>query len=335
MSFLKKKKNSLPFSIRSSDSVQTGECSEWELDLMTHLNSPLSDYSSAVKHKRQRAEGRARTPPIFFSASASRALRLHCRHQRILWSERKYGSLHPSASHIASDLHRAAWFPFHIKVAVSYLQMLNPFLSIWIWSWHGGFRAGRGVDSGGGRPSGGPWPEWKQILEKLFFFLNREGEEGWGSLTLQIKACVSLSSSSFFHGAPNNTLMDYWCARSVWIHDRSVWGGTWGDLANKHRNSSFKAKLVPFLCRRINWQFYFMGLKPPYMLGVFALATWLVTWKQFSFYDILHLSLKGEILGAALEQVQVKCRGSRRPGDIEPEVLRIPKYPARPEEALL
>lgn len=78
------------------------------------------------KNKRQRAEGRTRTPPIFLCASGSRAHRLHCRHQRILWSERKYGSLHPSASHIASDLHRAAWFPLHIKVAVSYLQMLNP-----------------------------------------------------------------------------------------------------------------------------------------------------------------------------------------------------------------
>lgn len=49
------------------------------------------------------------------------------------------------------------------------------------------------------------------------------------------------------------------------------------------------------------------------MCQVFALATWVVTWKQFSFYDRLHLSLKGEILrftsSRALEQVQVKYHG--------------------------
>lgn len=61
----------------------------------------------------------------------------------------------------------------------------------------------------------------------------------------------------------------------------------------------------------------FYGFKSPYMLD-FALATWLVTWKQFSFYDIIHLSLKGKILcapsSAALEQV--KYQGSRKPEDI-------------------
>lgn len=196
----------------------------------------------------------------------------------------------------------------------------------------GVFRAGRGVDSGGRRPSGGPWPEWKQSL-KSFFGIERE--EGRGSLTLQIKACISLSSSSFFHSAPNNTLMDYWCARSVWVHDRSIWGGTLRDLPNKHRNGSFQSKTRSTFMPSHQMAILFYGFEAAlYVGGFFALATWPVTWKQFSFYDILHLSLKGEILCAAPEQVQVKYRGSRRPEDIEPEVLRIPKYPARPEEVL-
>lgn len=35
----------------------------------------------------------------------------------------------PPVSHIASALHRAYWFPFHIKAAVSYLQMFSPSLA--------------------------------------------------------------------------------------------------------------------------------------------------------------------------------------------------------------
>lgn len=131
----------------------------------------------------------------------------------------------------------------------------------------GVFRAGRGVDSGGRRPSGGPWPEWKQSL-KSFFGIERE--EGWGSLTLQIKACISLSSSSFFHSAPNNTLMDYWCACSVWVHDRSIWGGTLRDLVNKHRNGSFQSKTRSIFMPSHQMAILFYGFEAALYVGDFC-----------------------------------------------------------------
>lgn len=45
------------------DPVQTEECREGELDLMTHLNLPLDDYGSMVKHNTRSYLD----PPIFRS----------------------------------------------------------------------------------------------------------------------------------------------------------------------------------------------------------------------------------------------------------------------------
>ena len=103
-------------------------------------------------------------PPIFPSTSGSQH-RHKCKHQRALWFKRKYGSLHPPVSHVASVLNKAYWFPFHMKSSCFLSADVEPFLNIWIWSWYSSFGMAEGSNLAEDAHLVGPCSE--KILEKF------------------------------------------------------------------------------------------------------------------------------------------------------------------------
>lgn len=136
-----------------------------------------------------------------------------CKHHRICGLKRKYGSLHLLLRTFPAICIEPLWFPLHIKVVVSYLQMFNP--SSTYGSGHGmAVWAGRGLDSNGRHPS--VWTldlNGNDAREAFCLLLSLSGKEVgfslavWWTRATQIKAYISTSSSELFHIFPTNTLL--------------------------------------------------------------------------------------------------------------------------------